>query len=1235
MKGGLKEVGVRLKVEATGLEGADKLSRSLKDLGYDTSILDKRAAELSEQLGKLGADQRLINNFTNTKAASEQAARGLAEAQAAAQKLGREFGATEEPTKKQTAALTRAREEVGRAKQAYQDSVLALQNSRKALADAGISSDNLAEAQVRVRKQTAEAKAAVDELNASYKAAEGLAKHNIATQERLAKETAEAGQAAIKAAAQQVAAGKDVAGGLEGIGSKLGDLGRLAAGGVLGVGTTQFLRSAAETADAFSNLRARIQLVTGEGAPLQEALKGIEEIALRTGASLENTGNLFARVLTAGKEINLTQEQALALTESINQAVALSGASAQASDAAITQLIQGLQSGVVRGEEFNSIMEQSPRLAQALADGLGVTRGQLRGLAQDGKLTAEAVIGALQSQSGALKTEFAELPATIARSLENLRTQWTLFVAGLNDSTGATAAVAEGINAIADNLDDIAGMATRAGAVLVAAMAIQGVGALRALAAQALASAGAMGVLTTSINQVPKVVNIAVAVTGFEAGYQVGRMLSDNSELARKFGYAMIGMAKLVVEASQLARDAVSSIFTEDTLAASLSRFRKNTELIAADFKDLWESAKDAPGEVGKAADAAGAELTRTGQAATKAGTTIADAGKAGAAGVATIATAATTVETAINELATAADRKLPGVGVEALIQASKMAELAGQSESAAKRLSQELPEAISKLNSADLEPFRRAVAGAFDATENGAAIVEKVLVETGQRAAQLLGVDVAAAGGKLSKEFASAEKVLGELVVAFPALSRAGFDAGQIVEQALQKMTAQAKNQAEFEALRKRIEALGEAGLISERQVVGMLKEISKQARDGRHEIVTVDDALEELGLTASTQAQETADRFESAYKRIRDEASVSVRTQIEGFAKWRDAAIKANDGVEPSQVALNRRILESRANAAGLGDEFERRMAQAGRATDGAREKVRGLASDLGKAQTEAQRYAELVTSWYGRLADGAGLGGIGPQGRIGSDAYAKERDKRVDQDLPVIDSFGNLIRNTKSGEITRSVSTGDAVNKPAGGEWVYTLAGFDVPGVNAAGQKVAGGWKNVGIQMTTDSPLGPGSGFGVTWNPRWNADGSVAPLPAQAPSPAPVPAPAPAQAGPTGAGVYTEPGFGQGMPQQAIDNLKAAIRVAGGNPVGNDYASLALQLAEATRNAVSRGASAVPAASAVQAAQPPLQYVTHLTVEGKKLGPFYSERDFSDQLMRAFERAYQAQGGPLYNY
>ncbi|MFO0433461.1 MAG: tape measure protein, partial [bacterium] len=95
-------------------------------------------------------------------------------------------------------------------------------------------------------------------------------------------------------------------------------------------------------------------------------------VAQETNTSLNATATLYTRIAASGRELGLSNQQVLGLVETINQAIQVSGAGAQESEAAIRQLVQGLQSGVLRGEEFNSVLEQAPRLARALADGLGV-----------------------------------------------------------------------------------------------------------------------------------------------------------------------------------------------------------------------------------------------------------------------------------------------------------------------------------------------------------------------------------------------------------------------------------------------------------------------------------------------------------------------------------------------------------------------------------------------------------------------------------------------------------------------------------------------------------------------------------------------------------------------------------------------------------------------------------------------------------------------------------------------
>ena len=191
-----------------------------------------------------------------------------------------------------------------------------------------------------------------------------------------------AGRAAGSSVGVQVAATKRLSAGLEEVHGQLRTLQSLAAVAIGGNMVTQLAKDVGAVADEYKNLSGRLSIVSGDGAMLQTSLQGVEDVALRTHSALEETGALFTRITKTGQDAGLSTqaaiEQSLSLTETINQAVQLSGASADSAKAGVTQLIQALQSGVLRGEEFNSIMEQTPRLAQALANGLGVTTGELR-----------------------------------------------------------------------------------------------------------------------------------------------------------------------------------------------------------------------------------------------------------------------------------------------------------------------------------------------------------------------------------------------------------------------------------------------------------------------------------------------------------------------------------------------------------------------------------------------------------------------------------------------------------------------------------------------------------------------------------------------------------------------------------------------------------------------------------------------------------------------------------------
>ncbi|WP_353141364.1 tape measure protein [Acinetobacter pragensis] len=238
----------------------------------------------------------------------------------------------------------------------------------------------------------------------------------------------------------------------------------------LGIGATA--QEIAQTADEFKVLEARIGLATSKSGNFKEAFEGVKKIAVETRSDLTATAELFTRVKSAVDQLGYSQERALGITDLVNKSLIVGGGLAASNEAAVYQFNQALQSGVLRGEEFNSVMEQAPRLTNALADGLGVNIGKLREMAGQGKLTSDVIVKALESQSEALNREFAKMPVTIGQSITNLKTAWTLYIGEADAATGASAKVANAIKFVSENLDEIIGTLTLAAQAFIAYKAL-------------------------------------------------------------------------------------------------------------------------------------------------------------------------------------------------------------------------------------------------------------------------------------------------------------------------------------------------------------------------------------------------------------------------------------------------------------------------------------------------------------------------------------------------------------------------------------------------------------------------------------------------------------------------------------------------------------------------------------------------------------------------------------------
>ena len=206
--------------------------------------------------------------------------------------------------------------------------------------------------------------------------------------------------------------------------------------------------------DKYALLRSQIKLVIDEGNNLESLQDQLLETSNRTRQEIETTIKLYTRLDRATEQLGKTDKEVIALTETINKALLISGASASESSAALLQFSQGLASGVLRGEELNSVMENAPRLAKLLADGLGVTIGQLRALGAAGELTSAKVVTAIESQSESLNEEFSKVEETVSQGWIRLTNSAESYLSKIGSIREASKTLSQDLSGLSKALDD-------------------------------------------------------------------------------------------------------------------------------------------------------------------------------------------------------------------------------------------------------------------------------------------------------------------------------------------------------------------------------------------------------------------------------------------------------------------------------------------------------------------------------------------------------------------------------------------------------------------------------------------------------------------------------------------------------------------------------------------------------------------------------------------------------------
>lgn len=221
----------------------------------------------------------------------------------------------------------------------------------------------------------------------------------------------------------------------------------------------------AQYANAWVDVSNKLVNAVRPSEQLADVTQRIFDISQNTRSGIEATAALYGRLERATRSAGTSTADLAKLTSTINKGLVVSGASTAEASSTMIQLSQALASGVLRGEEFNSISENGSRLAVALADSLGVTQGELRAMAAQGKLTTDVVVKGLLTQGDAIAKEFGNTILTMGQAFTVAENNITKFVGSSTTVKSAVSVFNDSIISISENLDVMSNAVIGAGLI--------------------------------------------------------------------------------------------------------------------------------------------------------------------------------------------------------------------------------------------------------------------------------------------------------------------------------------------------------------------------------------------------------------------------------------------------------------------------------------------------------------------------------------------------------------------------------------------------------------------------------------------------------------------------------------------------------------------------------------------------------------------------------------------------
>jgi len=208
-----------------------------------------------------------------------------------------------------------------------------------------------------------------------------------------------------------------------------------------------------ETIDSFTALQNRLRQVSDASGEVGDSWERLLSIANRSYSSIDNTVNLYFRVVQAYKAWGETAEEAYHFTDLFQKSAILSGSTMQTTSQAVYQFSQALNKGKLDGDEFRSVLEGLPYVATLIQKSLGVTRSELYELSKSGKISVDRIKSAFEEAASVIESDFANITPTISMALMVLKNNWVDFIGDIQTSTGVFSGVAYAILTVANNFE--------------------------------------------------------------------------------------------------------------------------------------------------------------------------------------------------------------------------------------------------------------------------------------------------------------------------------------------------------------------------------------------------------------------------------------------------------------------------------------------------------------------------------------------------------------------------------------------------------------------------------------------------------------------------------------------------------------------------------------------------------------------------------------------------------------